>query len=243
MRVAVMSDVHANLAALEAVLADAEALHADALWHLGDLVGYGPDPDRVIEIMGIEGAICVMGNHDAAAAGVIGTEWFNPAAARAACWTAETITEASRRWLANLPRIDQEGFWTLAHGTLRDPLFEYLSTFESARGHFETMPTPYSCVGHTHLPLVVREVAPGQLDAFAPGDSDVIELGEERLCFNPGGAGQPRNGDPRASYALLDTDAGSITFRRVDYDFCVTQQRMVEAGLPEPLVARLAVGR
>ena len=238
-----MSDVHANLAALEAVLADADAHHADAVWHLGDLVGYGPDPDRVVEMMGARGAICVMGNHDAAAAGIIGTEWFNPAAAQASRWTAETISGASREWLANLPHVEQQGPWTLAHGTLRDPLFEYLSTFEAARGHFAAMPAAYSCVGHTHLPLVIQEVEPGQLDSFAPADGDVVEFGNERLCFNPGGTGQPRDGDPRACYALLDTAAGSITFRRVAYDFSMTQKRMVDAGLPQTLVTRLAVGR
>jgi predicted phosphodiesterase len=243
MRVAILSDVHANLAALEAVLADADAGRADSVWHLGDLVGYGPDPDRVIEIMVIEGATCVMGNHDAAAAGSIGPAGFNPAAARAADWTAATITQASREWLTNLPQIEEQGFYTLTHGTLKDPLFEYLSTFETARSHFDVLSTPYSCVGHTHLPLVIREVAPRRFEAFAPRDEDVVELGEERLCFNPGGTGQPRDGDPRACYALLDTDAGAITFHRVAYDVTVTQRRMVNAGLPERLVKRLAVGR
>ncbi|MCZ2112153.1 MAG: metallophosphoesterase family protein [Dehalococcoidia bacterium] len=243
MRVVVLSDVHANLVALEAVLADADAERADRVWHLGDLVGYGPEPDRVIELMVIEGATCVMGNHDAAAAGLTGTEWFNPVAAEAAKWTAERISTASREWLANLPKIERDGFYTLTHGTLRDPLWEYLTTFETARGHFALMETPYSCVGHTHLPLIIREVAPGRFDAFAPEDGAVVELGEERLCFNPGGVGQPRDGDPRASYAVLDTDAGSITFHRVEYDVATTQRRMREVGLPEPLVTRLQAGR
>lgn len=243
MRIAILSDVHANMAALEAVLADADAQRTEGVWHLGDLVGYGPDPDRVIEIMVIEGAVCVMGNHDAAAAGTIGTDRFNTTAANAARWTAETISAPSREWLAGLPQIATQEFYTLVHGTLADPLFEYLSTFEAARSHFALQQTPYSCVGHTHMPLVLREIAPGRLDVVAPDDGDVVELGEERLCFNPGGTGQPRDGDPRACYAVLDTGAGALTFHRVEYDVTATQRRMVDAGLPELLVSRLAMGR
>lgn len=243
MRVALLSDVHANLAALEAVLSDADAERAEHVWHLGDLVGYGPDVDRVIEIMVIEGATCVMGNHDAAVAGLIGTESFNHLAAKAVLWTAQHMSNASKEYLAGLPQVAHDSFYTLTHGTLRDPLWEYLVTFETARGHFDCMETPYSVVGHTHIPMVVRETSPGRFDAISPGDGEVIELGEERLCINPGGTGQPRDGDPRACYAVLDTDAGTVTYHRVQYDVPEVQRRILAAGLPEALAARLAQGR
>jgi diadenosine tetraphosphatase ApaH/serine/threonine PP2A family protein phosphatase len=139
--------------------------------------------------------------------------------------------------------VEQEGFYTIVHGTLRNPVWEYLSTFEAAEAHFRGMETPYSVVGHTHLPLIVREVSPGRVEAFTPNPGLTFELGEERLSINPGGVGQPRDGDPRASYAILDTDAGTVSFRRVEYDIALTQQRMVSAGLPEALAARLEFGR
>ena len=243
MRVALLSDVHANLAALEAVLAAAEAESYDAVWHMGDLVGYGPDPDTVIERMVVVGAACVMGNHDAAAAGIISTEHFNQMAAQAIRWTMAHASDASLEYLAGLPEVMSVTVYTRVHGTARDPIWEYLITFEAAKGHFDAVTTPYSIVGHTHLPLVVREVSPGRVDAWTPADGETIELGEDRVCINPGGVGQPRDGDPRSCYALLDSEAGTVTFHRVAYDVVRTQERMRKAGLPRMLVERLAVGR
>lgn len=243
MRVALLSDIHANLAALEAVLKHADDERSECVWNLGDLVGYGPDPDRVIELMVIEGARGVMGNHDAAVAGLIGTETFNPLAAQAVAWTIGHTTLESREYLAGLPKVERDGFYTRLHGSLREPLWEYVSTFEAARTHFALQETPYSVVGHTHLPLVVREVSPGRVEAITPEPEAVIELGEERLCINPGSAGQPRDGDPRVSYAILDTDEGTIAFHRVEYDIETTQTRMRARGLPEPLAGRLSIGR
>jgi predicted phosphodiesterase len=243
MRVALLSDVHANLAALEAVLANANAERVEAIWNVGDVVGYGPNPDRVVELMVIEGAVCVQGNHDAAVAGVVTIETFNELAAQAVRWTIAHTTAATREYLAGLPPVTHEGFYTLLHGTLRDPTWEYLTTFDAAHAHFAAQETPYSVVGHTHLPLVIREVSPGRVEAFTPEDGLVVELGEERLAINPGGVGQPRDGDPRSSYAVLDTDSGTIAFHRVEYDIAQTQQRMLAAGLPEALAARLEFGR
>lgn len=243
MRVALLSDVHANLAALEAVLADADAENYDAVWHMGDLVGYGPQPDAVIERMVLAGAGCVMGNHDAAAVGAISLEQFNPLAAQAIRWTMGHISDASVEYLSALPEVLSDPVYTRVHGTARNPLWEYLSTFEAAKGHFDALTTPYSIVGHTHLPLVVREVAPGRVDAWTPTDGECVELGEERLCINPGGVGQPRDGDPRSCYAMLDSEAGTVTFKRIEYNIAETQRRMREAGLPRMLVERLALGR
>jgi diadenosine tetraphosphatase ApaH/serine/threonine PP2A family protein phosphatase len=243
MRIALLSDVHANLAALEAVLAHAEAHGAEGVWHTGDLVGYGPDPEEVIARLREIGAACVIGNHDAAVAGLIGTEDFNALAAAASAWTTERITAEGKAFLAALPEVERDGNYTRVHGTLRDPVWEYLVTYEAARAHFELQETTHSVVGHTHLPLVVWETAPGEMDALRPEDGTVFELGERRCCLNPGGVGQPRDGDPRACYALLDTGDGTVTFRRVPYDVAATQRRMIELGLPEALANRLARGR
>ncbi len=243
MRVAVISDVHSNLAALDAVLSHAETQGVEQIWHLGDGVGYGPDPDAVIQRMVETAAASVMGNHDAAAVGLIPRDEFNPLAAKANAWTAERINEESKSFLMGLPHIERKGLYTRVHGTLRSPLWEYLVTVEAAAAHFAAQETPYSFVGHTHIPLVITELATGRFDVLASDDGAVVDLGEERVCINPGSVGQPRDGDPRSSYAILDTAATTVTFHRVPYDVRATQRRMRELGLPEQLAARLARGR
>ena len=242
MRIALISDVHANLVALEAVLADAEGRGAEGVWNLGDTVGYGPDPNGVISRLEEAGAISVLGNHDAAATGRIGTEWFNAKAAKAAEWTKGQLEEERARYLAGLSEIRREGEWSLAHGTLREPMWEYLITEEAAEGHFERQETPYSAVGHTHVPLLVRRGA-GWVEGETPVEGEAADLGAGLLCVNPGSVGQPRDGDPRSSYALVDTSAGTVTHFRVGYDIEETQRRMEAAGLPRGLIERLAVGR
>lgn len=243
MRIALLSDVHSNLAALDAVLAHALGERYEAVWQMGDLVGYGPDPDAVVTRMIAEDARGVMGNHDAAAVGAIGVEAFNGPAAEAAKWTMSTITDASRAYLSALPQMEEDGLFTRVHGTAGDPIWEYLSTYEAALRHFAAVQTQYSAVGHTHLPLVVRELGEGGVDAVTPADGELVELGEGRVCINPGGVGQPRDGDPRSAYALLDTAEGSVTFHRVSYDIAQTQARMRERGLPAMLIERLSRGR
>lgn len=243
MRVALLADIHANLAALEAVLDDAESMGAEAIWQMGDIVGYGPDPDAVIRRLIECRAAGVLGNHDAAAIGLIGLAEFNPLAAEANRWTARCLGLESVRYLRSLPRVDLDGECTRVHGTLRDPLWEYLSTYEAAEAHFELQVTRLSIIGHTHVPVVLRCSPDGQVEATDPDDFEVVDLAGERVCINPGGLGQPRDGDPRAPYALLDTTAGTVSFRRVEYDIAATQQRMSHAGLPPALVARLAIGR
>ena len=242
MKVALISDVHANLPALEAVLREAERAGAAAVWSMGDQVGYGGDPDAVVARLIGAGAACVLGNHDAAAAGLIGTEEFNHLAATAAAWTAHALGEASRAWLGGLPEVLESDGWQRAHGTLHDPTWEYLSTMRAAEHHFAAQTARWSAVGHTHVPMVVWEEAEG-FAITAPGDGTTVALDERRACVNPGSVGQPRDGDTRASWALLDTDAGEVTFHRVAYDIGAAQARIRAAGLPEGLALRLARGR
>ena len=246
MRIAIVADIHANLAAFEAVLRHAEADgRIDALWCLGDTVGYGPHPNECLALLGRYEHRAVAGNHDLAACGRMGTEEFNGAAAAAAKWTAEQLQESSRSYVQGLPMVVSEGDFTLVHGSLRWPEWEYLLSSEEAQAHLELQRTPYGLVGHSHLPFVCLEEE-GSRSAGAPVsavDGQAVELGSQRLILNPGGVGQPRDGDPRAAYALYDSDAGVVTFFRVEYDIAATQWAMEAAGLPARLSERLSYGR
>ena len=246
MRIAVVSDVHSNLAALQAVLDDAEQRNAlDAVWSLGDCVGYGPQPNEVLALLASHPLLGVAGNHDLAVTGAIDTQEFNPDAAAAAAWNTAALSDESRTLLQNLPQIataNDAGF-VFCHGSLRDPVWEYMLTEEGARAQFEAMTVPWSFVGHTHIPLVIELNPDGEVSGGRPVAGTRLDLAGRRLILNPGGVGQPRDGDPRAAYAILDTDERSVEFRRVEYAIQQTQERMVEAGLPERLIRRLAAGR
>lgn len=242
MRIAVISDVHSNLLALDAVLASAGAV--DAIWHLGDVVGYGPEPDAVVDRLAAIGAVGVRGNHDAAACGGAEIEWFNPDARAAMEWTREAISERTRGWLANLPeRVETAGF-TLVHGSGRDPIWEYVSSPTAALASLSAMDTTHGINGHTHVPvayLVVDDRA-GRLGPERGWAEASARLGNGRLLLNPGSVGQPRDGDPRASYLILDTDVGTASWHRVRYDIDAVGSAMRAAGLPRRLSERLLYG-
>ena len=242
MRIAVISDVHSNLQALDAVLAGIGA--ADAIWHLGDVVGYGPDPDAVVDRLAAIGAVGVRGNHDAAACGGTEIEWFNPDARKAMEWTRGVISERTRSWLGDLPdRLETEGF-TLVHGSGRDPIWEYVTSPTAAHASLGAMDTAHGINGHTHLPvayLVVEDRA-GRLGPERGSAETSIRLGGGRLLLNPGSVGQPRDGDPRASYLILDTEAGTATWHRVPYDIESVGAAMRAVGLPQRLAERLRHG-
>jgi predicted phosphodiesterase len=245
MRVVVIADIHSNLVALEAVLAHAEDRGPiDQLWVLGDLVGYGPRPNECISRLKEYKHLAVAGNHDKAAIGQITTADFNPYAAAAASWTAETISPDSSTYLTRLPEVTKDDVFTLVHGTLRDPIWEYLYTVDVAAEHLKRQKTAYSFVGHTHVPMVVHESRgknPVSLARLESGESVALE--EERLVINPGSAGQPRDGDPRVCYGVLDTGAATFTQYRIEYDIMETQKQMKAEGLPQYLIERLARGR
>ena len=249
MRTVIVSDVHANLTALEAVLGDAE--HSgliDAVWSLGDCVGYGPRPGECIaRLKGFE-AVMVAGNHERAATGAIGTEDFNRDAAAAAQWTKARLTEDERSFLDSLPEViaPPSDDFTLVHGTLRWPIWEYLYDSEAALGHLALQESPFGLVGHTHLPMLVVEDRTSfeGCQLFRLADGEKIDLDPNiRTVINPGSVGQPRDGDPRASYAIYDSDAPSITLHRVEYDIAATQKLMAQENLPRWLIERLVVGR
>ena len=243
MRIAIVSDVHSNLAALQAVLRHADSGgSADAVWCLGDIVGYGAEISATIAALRGRPLTSVAGNHDLAATGAISVEDFNPVAAEAALWTAEQLSSDERAFLLDLPLTMVTGAFTLVHGSLREPMWEYLLDPEQATAQFASQTTPYSLIGHSHLLFWVEERRGGP-SFYRADDGTTIELGERRLIINPGSAGQPRDGDPRASYVLYDEGAATITWHRVEYDIAATQASIRAAGLPDMLAERLALGR
>jgi diadenosine tetraphosphatase ApaH/serine/threonine PP2A family protein phosphatase len=241
MRIAIMSDIHANLAALEAVLADAGPV--DGIWNTGDAVGYGPQPRECIARLREAGAVWVAGNHERAATGAIGTDDFNPAAALAAQWTGAQLTGDDKAFLDALPEVALQDDFTLCHGTLRDPIWEYCDDEFAALAHLSLQRTPFGLVGHTHAPLLITETPDGcELEHLRDGEA-VALTGAARFVLNAGSVGQPRDGDKRASYGIYDSEAATFTLHRVEYDIARTQKLMVDAGLPDWLIERLAIGR
>ncbi len=241
-RVAVVSDVHSNLAALEAVLDSMGSV--DALWHLGDIVGYGAEPDGVVERLEAAGAVGVRGNHDAAAIGLLGVEWFNREARLAMEWTRRTIGERTRAWLAALPERRADGELRLVHGSFRDPTWEYVTTSAVARANLVVLAEDGGRIGlhgHTHVPIVFAD-RDGQPDALAPGDGALMSISEGVLLLNPGSVGQPRDGDERASWLELNLETLEATWHRVAYDVERSQAAIRAAGLPDRLADRLAYG-
>ena len=242
MRALILSDIHSNLEAFRAVLDDVGGRGGfDQVWCLGDTVGYGPDPGECIELLKRHNYIGIVGNHDLAAAGKLSTDDFYSHARLAALWTASQLGPEQAEFLTSLPEILQSGHFTLVHGSLRLPLMEYLVSTEAAIGTFRLLETPFCLVGHSHIPFVCRKE--GSQCSFEPfPEEQAVYMGEERLIINPGGVGQPRDGDPRPSYALYDSDEGTMRRYRVSYEITVTQEKMRRAGLPEALIRRLDFG-
>ena len=243
MRYAIIGDIHANLAAFTAVLDDIEERGGvDKLWCLGDVVGYGPDPHECIEALRRIDHICIVGNHDLAAIGKIGTADFNPAAAAACQWTAKQLSPTDVEYLEKLPLVIEEGNFTLVHGSPRDPIWEYLISTSQARENYSLFKTQFCLVGHSHVPLVFSHDESGDFSGGRFLGEVKLEPGKDRMIINPGGVGQPRDGDPRASYAIFDSEKGLMELYRIPYDIRATQDRMVERGLPMSLVTRLSYG-
>ncbi len=243
MRIAVVSDIHSNLVALETVLAAAGTY--DELWCLGDTIGYGPRPNECVALMRQHAKYVITGNHDLACLGKIDLRDFNPDARKANIWNGEQLLDEHRAWMEQLePAHTVDERFLLAHGSPREPIWEYLLAPEQALANFALFTQEICLIGHSHVQLGFR-LRPGadRAERFLPDRSRTVELdGATRYFINPGSVGQPRDQDPRAAYAVIDTDANSIRFNRVEYDIQKTQRQMQEAGLPTALIRRLEFG-
>jgi diadenosine tetraphosphatase ApaH/serine/threonine PP2A family protein phosphatase len=242
MRVAVVSDIHGNLHALEAVLAALEQEAPDELWCLGDLVGYGARPNECCAAIEARAGICLVGNHDLAVRGTIDLAEFSGDAGAAARWTRDVLSAEALAYLNSLEPRGKRADVALFHGSARDPVWEYVLSDAVALATLEVTEEPVVLVGHSHAALHVQLSDDGFISALSPGGTE-LDLRTGRVLINPGSVGQPRDGDPRAAYLLLDLDARTASFRRVAYDVERTQAEIREAGLPELLAARLAIGQ
>ena len=238
----VISDIHANLVALETVLTDAP--NFDKIWCLGDLVGYGPNPNECVERIQDYPHICLAGNHDWAALGKLDLRSFNTDARNANLWTQTELLPDAREYLDALPTCTEQDDFYLAHASPKEPVWEYVLDTNVAYANFVHFSTQICLVGHTHVPVIFELVKDQQrCRTITPPQPAPVPLGQKRMIINPGSVGQPRDGDPRASYAMLDTENMTWEFRRVAYPVEITQERMRARGLPRRLVERLEMGR
>jgi diadenosine tetraphosphatase ApaH/serine/threonine PP2A family protein phosphatase len=242
MRVAILSDIHANLEAFDTVSDHARRLGADETWVLGDLVGYGADPMPVVEAVRNGGARVLCGNHDLAAIGRFDVAWFNEVAAEAIRWTSTVLEPHAFEYLGSLqPRFANGTL--LVHGSVRDPVAEYVVDIVGAAASFGEEEFARCFFGHTHLPTIFALDARGRVTGGMLEAGDPVRLREgTRYLLNPGSVGQPRDHDPRASFLLYDDEADEIVLHRVEYPIERAQEKIVAAGLPPWLAERLAVG-
>ncbi len=251
MRYAVLSDVHANLEALTSVLDAAAEARTEKILCLGDLVGYGADPGGCLERLRAAGAVMVAGNHEHGCLGTLDLDWFNGAARAALEWTREQLSVGDLDALRRLPLHTTEGPCTLVHGTLRHPgRFEYLVDIAQAVDIARMCKTLFCLVGHTHVPCAIEYDRRGQRVGRVVTSGDAVTQmpftdDPAGFCYvvNPGSVGQPRDGDPRASFLILDTTEHRLSIERVPYDVPAAQRKIREAGLPGFLADRLAAGR
>jgi predicted phosphodiesterase len=241
MRVLIISDIHANLLAFEAVLANAKGKW-DIIWCLGDLIGYGPDPNECVALLREYEHISLSGNHDWAVLGKLDINSFNREARIAINWTRQQLSAETEAYLDELPAMLVQGEFTLAHASPRQPIWEYILDPYTASINFDFFDTPYCLVGHTHVPVWFEEEDVYTITPHMPDYHHPIQLNHKRLIINPGSVGQPRDSDPRAAYALLDTGNKIWSYQRVEYPVQDTQEKMRKQKMPTRLIRRLEHG-
>jgi diadenosine tetraphosphatase ApaH/serine/threonine PP2A family protein phosphatase len=243
MKVALISDIHGNRQAFEATLEAIAASDAAELWCLGDLVGYGADPDACVELAREHAAVCLAGNHDLAVTGEIPLGEFSRGASMAAQWTKEVIAPENLGFLQSLSPLADEGSVGLYHASPRDPVWEYVLSALLAELCLDEQRHRLCLVGHSHVALSFMRRA-GQLTTGEPQrDGTQLDLTTGEWLINPGSVGQPRDGDPRASWLLLDLDGLSASFVRTDYDIAGAAAAIRAARLPDSLAERLEYGQ
>jgi predicted phosphodiesterase len=247
LRIAVLSDIHSNLPALEAVLAAVEEKGIDQLWCLGDVVGYGADPDACTTLVRERSEVCLVGNHDLAVLGGIDAASFSETAKVAVEWTQAVASAETTEFLGGLgPALDHADFG-LFHASPRDPIWEYVLSIEQAEAGLDTQEQRIGLIGHSHVSLFFTRPEgrprPGYAHGAQAGDGALIDIEDGAWLINPGSVGQPRDGDPRAAWLELDTDEWTARFHRAPYDIAAAAQAILAAQLPSALAERLAIGR
>ena len=243
MRVAVISDIHGNRHAFEAVLESIAASACEAVWCLGDLVGYGADPDACVDLARAHTAICLAGNHDLGVRGTIPLEQFSRGAALAATWTQETISPETLAYLQALEPQDTDQAVALYHASPRDPVWEYVLSPLQAELCLDVQAQRVALIGHSHVALFFSRSPGASATGETRGDDESLDLSSGEWLVNPGSVGQPRDGDPRAAWLELDLDGWTATYHRVDYDIAGAAGAIRAARLPDSLAERLQYGQ
>jgi diadenosine tetraphosphatase ApaH/serine/threonine PP2A family protein phosphatase len=243
MRIAILSDVHGNLPAFEAVLGDVEDESVEEVWCLGDLVGYGAQPDDCVQLARDRCDLSLAGNHDLVVTGDIPISDFSATAATAARWTQETISEETMTYLKGLKPADPTREPALYHASPRDPVWEYVLSTWQAEENIDLMEARVAAVGHSHVALWFNRDDEGNMSGATARAGEEKDLSAGRWLVNPGGVGQPRDGDPRAAWLLLDTSTWTAEWRRVEYPIEEAARAIEEAGLPPVLAERLFEGQ
>jgi len=244
MRLALISDIHANIEALEAVLADIKTHNIDEILCLGDVVGYGANPNECIELVKESCSLVLLGNHDAAAVGMLSTQHFNIHAKIAIEWTTDNLKKWGFDYLKTLPLKEAKYSTTFVHATPYEPnMWYYITSLEEAAFNFQFFDTSLCFVGHTHIPIII--VLEQEKEVYVhPGNAlDYTNLANVRFLINVGSVGQPRDRNPKSCYGIIDTDAKAFTYHRVSYDIQKAQAKMRKIKMPEFLITRLEEGR
>lgn len=240
MKYALISDVHANLEALNAVLENIEDIKVDSIFCLGDAIGYGANPEECAQIIRKKCDICLMGNHEAAVVGNLDISYFTPYAKDAALWTRNNVSEDILKWASDLPLSCVKNNMTMIHGSLYQPeMFNYVQTIADAEYNFEVLETDVLFLGHSHQPLAFFNTNP-MTYTLGP---DVEIDNSDKVIVNIGSVGQPRDENPQSCFAIYDTEQNIVELHRVEYDYQKTANKIIAAGLPEALAIRLSIGR
>ncbi|GAC1318984.1 MAG: metallophosphoesterase family protein [Thermoleophilaceae bacterium] len=242
-RIAILSDVHGNLPAFEAVVADIERVGVDARWCLGDLVGYGAQPDECVALAEQVCDLCLIGNHDLVVIDKLDLDDFSMNAAIAATWTKENIGAPAVAFLKRLAPVNEANSIGLYHASPRDPVWEYVLSTMLADACMDAMEPRVGAVGHSHVALYFVRAPAGDLDGGTAPAGTELDLSAGDWIINPGGVGQPRDGDPRAAWLLLDLESWTATWQRVDYPVEQAARAIHQAGLPQTLSDRLFLGQ
>jgi diadenosine tetraphosphatase ApaH/serine/threonine PP2A family protein phosphatase len=245
-RVAAITDIHANLPALEAVFEAIDETGVEEVWCLGDVIGYGGDPDACVELIGERCAVCLVGNHDLAVLGALDVADFSEAAAEAVIWTRGAVAERTTERLRELKPAGRQRGIGLFHASPRDPVWEYVLSTEQADACLDATEERIALIGHSHVSLFF--VRPGGdehsgIRGAQASDGTLLDLGDGEWLVNPGSVGQPRDGDPRAAWLELDTEEQTARFHRVHYDIERAAGSIAAADLPARLASRLYIGQ